>query len=134
MHGHIQSGTGCPDPQMKKYKNKRFLCNTGPAPLNDHRATKPAFNVGPSSARQRNIIFMLMAFPWRADDGPFIAEFRSSIPTPTKRKKSKENLFKFGPPLTKLSGSAYANNMNLDKAAHGTSLTRYYSVCFHNQK
>ena len=29
-----------------------FLSNTGPDPLKDHNATKPAFNVGPSSARQ----------------------------------------------------------------------------------
>ena len=30
--------------------------NTGPGPLKKHKATKPAFNVGPSSARQRNAI------------------------------------------------------------------------------
>ena len=27
-----------------------FLSNTGPDPLNNHKATKPAFNVGPLSA------------------------------------------------------------------------------------
>ena len=37
-------------------KNKAigFLSNTGPDLLENHKATKPAFNVGPSSARQRN--------------------------------------------------------------------------------
>ena len=33
-------------------KNIGFLSNTGPDPLKNHKAAKPAFNVGPSSARQ----------------------------------------------------------------------------------
>ena len=33
-----------------------FLNNTGPDPLKNHKATKPAFNVGPLSAHQRNTI------------------------------------------------------------------------------
>ena len=48
-------GTGGPD-SLKHHKNIGFLSNTGP----DHKATKPAFSVGPSSARQR------------VEDGPFI--------------------------------------------------------------
>ena len=32
-----------------------FHGNTGPDPLKNHKATKPAFNVGPSSARQQDI-------------------------------------------------------------------------------
>ena len=32
------------------------LSNTGLDPLENHKATKPAFNVGPSSARQGNAI------------------------------------------------------------------------------
>ena len=31
-----------------------FLCKTGPDPLKNHKATRPAFNVRPSSVRQRN--------------------------------------------------------------------------------
>ena len=31
--------------------------NTGPGPLENHIATKPAFNAGPSPARQCNAIF-----------------------------------------------------------------------------
>ena len=57
---------------------ERFLCNTGPDPLNNHKGTKSAFTVGPSSVRQRNAI--QMAFRWQADDGPFKAVFGSSIP------------------------------------------------------
>ena len=33
-----------------------FLSDTGPDPLKDHKATKLAVNVGPSSALQRNAI------------------------------------------------------------------------------
>ena len=50
-----EEGTGGPDPPLKNHK-KGFLSNTGPDPLKNHRATKPAFNVGPSKARQRNAI------------------------------------------------------------------------------
>ena len=53
-------------PSLKNQKNIVFLCNTGLDLLKNHKATKPAFNVGPSLARQRNAI---MAFCWRTDDG-----------------------------------------------------------------
>ena len=32
---------------LKNHKNIGFLSNTGPGPLKYHRATKPAFNIGP---------------------------------------------------------------------------------------
>ena len=54
-----------------------FFRNTGPEPLKNHKATKPAFNVGPSSARQRDAISM--AFRSRADDGPLLVLFESSL-------------------------------------------------------
>ena len=43
------------------------------------KATKPAFNVGPSSARQQNAI--PMAFRWQANDCPLIVVFGSSLPS-----------------------------------------------------
>ena len=51
-------GTGGPDPPPppEKSQNIGFLSNTGPDPLKNHKATKTAFNVGPSSASQRNAI------------------------------------------------------------------------------
>ena len=61
-------GTGGLDPPEKSH-NIGFLCNTGPDPLKNHKATKPAFNVGPASAHQRNA--NIMAFRWRADGSPF---------------------------------------------------------------
>ena len=52
----------CADPEGRQgvrtlpenLKTIGFLSNTGPNPLKNHEATKPAFNVGPSSALQRN--------------------------------------------------------------------------------
>ena len=46
-------GTGTP---LKNHKNIGFLSNTGPDPFENHKATKPAFNVGSSLAHQRNAI------------------------------------------------------------------------------
>ena len=43
-------------PPHKNRTNIWFLSNTGPNPPENHKATKPEFNVGPSSARQRNAI------------------------------------------------------------------------------
>ena len=45
-------------PPPENHKTLGFLNNTGLDPLKNHKATKPAFNVGvePSSARQRNAI------------------------------------------------------------------------------
>ena len=45
-------------PSPKNHKNIGFFCKTGQDPLNNHKATKPAFNVGPSSACQRNPILL----------------------------------------------------------------------------
>ena len=35
-------------PPLKNHKNIGLLCNTGPDLMKNHKATKPAFNVGPS--------------------------------------------------------------------------------------
>ena len=45
-----------------------------------------------------------MASLWQADDGPLIMLLGSTLPSSTKK-----NLVKFGPPLTKLSGSAHVS-------------------------
>ena len=50
-----ERGTGGSDPPEKS-QNIGSLSNPGPDPLKNHEATKPAFNVGPSLARQRNPI------------------------------------------------------------------------------
>ena len=40
----------------EKSQKYRFSSHTGPDPKNNYKAIKPAFNVWPSSARQRNAI------------------------------------------------------------------------------
>ena len=56
MCGSSGGGTRGPDPPIpEKSQNIGFSSNTDPDPLKI-AATKPAFNVGPSSARQRNAI------------------------------------------------------------------------------
>ena len=50
-----EGGQGIRTP-LKNHKYIGFLSNTGPDPLESHKATKPAFNVESSSARQRNAI------------------------------------------------------------------------------
>ena len=49
-------GQGVLTPPVKSKKNIGFLSNNGPDPLKNHKASKSAFNVMPSSARQRNAI------------------------------------------------------------------------------
>ena len=53
-----RGGTGCPEPppHLKKHKFIGFLSNIGPDPLENYKATKPAVNVVPLSARQWNAI------------------------------------------------------------------------------
>ena len=84
-HGRIQrGGKGLRAPALKNHKNIGFLCNTGPDPLKNHKATNPAFNVEPPSACQGNAISM--ALHWQADDGPIKAISGSSIPPSAKKK------------------------------------------------
>ena len=51
---------------LTNHKNTGFLSNTGPDLLKNYKATKPAFNFGPLSARQRNAI-------WRFGGEPMMA-------------------------------------------------------------
>ena len=54
--GGSRGGAGGPDPHLKNHKNIGFLCNTGPDTLKNHKATKLAFIVWQSTARQQNAI------------------------------------------------------------------------------
>ena len=53
IHARIEE-TGGSDPP-ENHKTIGFLSNTSPDSLHNHKATKPSFNVGPSSASQRNV-------------------------------------------------------------------------------
>ena len=68
VHDHARTqrwGQWSRPPPLKYYKNIGFLSNAGPDPLKHHKATKQAFNLGPSS----------FAFRWRADHGPLLVVF-----------------------------------------------------------
>ena len=54
--GGSRAGNRGSEPLPEKSQKYRFLSNTGPDPLINQKATKPAFNAKPSSARQRNAI------------------------------------------------------------------------------
>ena len=115
-HGRIQRGkAGGPDlppPPPRNHKAIGCLSNTGPDPLKNHKATKPALTVRSSSACQRNSIPFkwLFAF-WPALSGNWIL---STPPPPLQLKK---DVVRVGPPLTKLSGSA-----------HGPRVTPFYML------
>ena len=50
MCGSRGGGDRGSGPHLENHKNIGFLSNPGTDPLKNHKATKPAFNVGPSSA------------------------------------------------------------------------------------
>ena len=54
--GGSKGGRGGFDPPLKNHKNIWSLSNTGQDSLKNHKATKPAFTVGPLSDRQRNTV------------------------------------------------------------------------------
>ena len=91
---------GGPDYTPEKSQLYRVLSNTGMDPLNNHKATKPAFNVGPSLARQRNAIEMVLR--WRADDDTLCSGIWTPSPTYKRRKRCQS-----WSPLKQLSGSAH---------------------------
>ena len=84
MRGSRGGGAAVPEPPhpVRKQKYIGFISNTGPEPLINHKAMKPALNVWSSSTRQR------MAFCWRADDDPFIVVLESSLIIQKKRCQS----------------------------------------------
>ena len=97
---------------LKNHKNRVSL-HYWSGPSENHKANKQAFNVGPSSVRQRNA--MEMAFRWRADDGPSIAYMDPRFPHQHKKKD-----YRILTPLTKLSGSAHDNG-DADQTVHGVA-------------
>ena len=81
MHGVGGGGAWGPDNLESKKKIQCLFINTGSDLMKNHKATKPAFNVGPSWVRGRNPIEM--TFDWRADDGPLLVEHCNWIFSPS---------------------------------------------------
>ena len=55
-HSWADPEGGASPPNLKNHKIIGFLSNAGLDSLKNHKATKLAFNIGQSSARQRNAI------------------------------------------------------------------------------
>ena len=87
----IQRGGGRGPTPSEKSQIIGFLSDTGLDPLKNHKATKPAFNLGLSSAV----------------DCPLRVVFGSFLPPQTKKERKEKNVVEVGSPLTKLSGSAH---------------------------
>ena len=102
MHARIQRvgdrGSGPPSP-LKNHKNIGCLSNIGPDPL---------------------------AFCWRADEGPLIVVFGSSLPS----SNNKKNVVEVGPPLTKLPVSAHVLGIFPFQESANTVINELY--CFIN--
>ena len=78
MGGSRWDGGTDPPPPLKNDNTIGFPSNTDPDPQKNRKVTRPAFNVGPLYVRQ--------AFRWRADVGPLMVVFGSSLPSSTKKK------------------------------------------------
>ena len=100
--GGSRGGTGGPDPlppeKSQKYRVSWQYWSGSPE---NHKATKPVFDVGPPSARQRNAIRHLY-FKRRFAGGPMMTLFCAIwILFPLIKKRC---------PLAKLSGSAHVSD------------------------
>ena len=117
-------GSKAPPPPKKKKKSQNigFLSNTGRESLKNHKATKPATNVEPSSARQRNAI--KMAVRWQADDSTLKVIFGSYFPSSTKK-----TVVEVEPPLKKLSGFALMHTSTNSKVNLGFLPNFNYQEC-----
>ena len=92
---------------MKNHKNIGFSSNTVPDSQKNrsYQASIQCWGIIGTPVKRH-----LMAFRWRAHDGPLKVVLGSSLPSSTKKKKRKNKnkiVVKVGPPLTKLSGSAH---------------------------
>ena len=93
-HARIQrGGTGGPDPPPpppKNHKNIEFLSNTGPDPQEFSKLPSQHSTLG--HHRHVSETPLIKAFRWRADDGPLLVIFGSSLPY----KRRKKPLSEFG--------------------------------------
>ena len=97
--GRGRQGTGPPPEISQSY---RFLSNTGPDPLKNHKLPSQHSMLGhhwPASEPHLNGV------RWRVDDGPLLMVFGSLDPLPSST-KTKQNV-RVGSPLTKFSGYAH---------------------------
>ena len=89
----IQRGAAWVRIHLKNHKNIGLSSNTGPDPVNrSFQASIHCWVIIGMPAKRH-----LMAFCWRADDGPLIVELGSSLPSSTiKKRKREKNVIKVG--------------------------------------
>ena len=85
--GDPECGTGGPDPPEKSHRNIGVSSNTGLDPLKNpsYQASIQCWAIIGTPAKRH-----LMAFRWRADDGPLMVVLGSSLPSSTKKKQKKK--------------------------------------------
>ena len=124
-HARIQRGGQGSSPAEKSQKG--YLNNTSLDPLKNHKAAKPAFNFGPSSARQRNA-FNGVSLVRISGIGFFLL---FSHHEQKKNNNKKVVISVAGPPLTKLSGSAHDKSSLVDRNYKYRQLFPTEEVSFH---
>ena len=99
----------------KTHKNIGCLSNTGPDPLKNYKATKPAFTFGVSLAGRR----------WPAYSDIWI------LPPLIKKQQQKNNKknVKVGPPLTKLPGSVHGGRGGGGLGPNISRMVSTFTVC-----
>ena len=99
-----------PSTTVGNHEHIGFLSNNGSDPPENHKTTKPAFNVEPLWARQRNVICWLTVV-----SRSFLSSASTKKKTTTKKTRKKKPInVKVGPPPTKLSGFAHVNSVDQD--------------------
>ena len=89
---------GSDPPPLKNHKTIGFPSNTGPDPLKKSQGYQASIQCWAINGTIVKLHFNGVC--WRADVGPLMVVFGSSLPSSTKKK----NVVKVGPPLAKLSG------------------------------
>ena len=118
MGGSRRGGQGVWTP-LKNHRNIGFSSNTGPDPL---KITRLPSQHSFSHHRHDSETPLKMAFRWRADVDPLMVVFCSSLPSSTKKKKSKlDPLWHFLDP--RMYGEVYrrhtVGNLVLRRSANG---------------
>ena len=89
-----------PPPPLKNHKNIGFSCNIDQDPLKITKLPSQQSMMG----HYRHV--SETPFPWRADDGPLLVAFRSSLHSINNKKQNKI-VVSVEPPLTKVSESVH---------------------------
>ena len=116
FHVRIQRGGGrggvtAPPPPWKIKKNIGFLSNSGSDPLKSYKASIQCRAIIRMPAKHHLNGVSLAGWWWPPNSGILILH---SLIKKKKKKKKKKEIVKFGPPLTKVSGSTHDFSVTLE--------------------